>query len=431
MKLWKFGMSAASIVASAALMTACGSGSDSSGSADSSGSDSGSDKTTLTITTWDYETTPEFKALFEAFEEANPDITVEPVDIASSDYDTKLTTMLSSGDTTDILTMKNLLSYGNYAYRDQLMDLTDHISSLDTAAAQDSYDMYEVNGKTYAQPYRTDFWVLYYNKDLFDAAGIAYPENLTWDEYQDLASQLTDSDNGVYGDYQHTWRSTIQAIAQVQNDGDLMDPSDYSYLAPYYDRALAMQEAGSQMDFGTAKTTKVTYSSQFEEGKAAMMYMGTWYTAGLMNRVASGETDVNWGVAQMPQLEKGTDTTTFGSPTAFSINKNAANSDAAQKFIDFATGEEGAKVLAGIGVVPSYRTDAINDIYFGLDGMPTDEEAQAAYNPATIGIEFPVAEDGAAVDKILAEEHELIMVGDESVEDGIANMEKRVANELE
>ncbi|MHC5249679.1 ABC transporter substrate-binding protein [Enterococcus sp. LJL90] len=429
MKLWKLGLTAASIVAAAAIMTACGNSGDSgSSSSDSSGGDG---QTTLKITTWDYETTPEFKALFEAFEAENPDITIEPVDIASSDYDTKLTTMLSSGDTTDILTMKNLLSYGNYAYRDQLMDLTDHISSLDIEPAQESYDMYEVNGKTYAQPYRTDFWVLYYNKTLFDEAGIDYPENITWDEYQDLAAQLTNSDAGVYGAYQHTWRSTIQAIAQVQNDGDLMDPSDYSYMAPYYDRALAMQEAGSQMDYGTAKTTKVTYSSQFEESKAAMMYMGTWYTAGLLSRVASGETDVQWGIAQMPQLEKGDDTTTFGSPTAFAINKNADHADAAQKFIDFATGEEGAKVLAGIGVVPSYRTDAINDIYFGLDGMPTDDEAQKAYNPGTIGIEFPVAEDGAAVDKILTEEHELIMVGDESVEDGIGNMESRVSNELE
>ena len=63
-------------------------------------------KTKLTVTTWNYDTTPEFEKLFRAFEAENPDITIEPVDIASDDYDTKVTTMLSSGDTTDILTMK-------------------------------------------------------------------------------------------------------------------------------------------------------------------------------------------------------------------------------------------------------------------------------------------------------------------------------------
>ena len=140
-----------------AALAACGGGA----TDDSAASEDGDIK--LTVTTWNYDTTPEFEKLFRAFEEANPGITVEPVDIASDDYDTKLTTMLSSGDTTDILTMKNLLSYSNYALRDQLVDLTDHIGSLDIAPAQ-SYDMYDVEGKTYAQPYRTDFWVLYYNK---------------------------------------------------------------------------------------------------------------------------------------------------------------------------------------------------------------------------------------------------------------------------
>ena len=49
-------------------------------------------------------------------------------------------------------------------------------------------------------------------------------------------------------------------------------------MTDYYDRALRMQKEGAQMDFGTAKSTKVTYQSQFEEQKAAMMYMelGIW-----------------------------------------------------------------------------------------------------------------------------------------------------------
>ncbi len=143
----------------------------------------------ITVSTWNYETTPEFKALFEAFEKKTG-IKVKAVDIASDDYDTKLTTMLSSGDTTDVLTMKNLLSYSNYALRDQLVDQTERIRELDTDAAEGTYEMYDIDGKTYALPYRTDFWVLYYNKKMFDDAGIQYPENLTWDEYEDLAKSL-------------------------------------------------------------------------------------------------------------------------------------------------------------------------------------------------------------------------------------------------
>ncbi|KPG70599.1 ABC transporter substrate-binding protein [Enterococcus sp. RIT-PI-f] len=423
MKLWKKSFMAVAMLGAVAALTACG------GDTSSENDSSADGDIKLTVTTWNYDTTPEFEKLFRAFEAANPGITVEPVDIASDDYDTKLTTMLSSGDTTDILTMKNLLSYSNYALRDQLVDLTDHISSIDTDPAQASYEMYDVDGKTYAQPYRTDFWVLYYNKKMFDDAGLDYPSNITWDEYETLASELSNPDDQVYGAYQHTWRSTTQAIAAAQNDANLVDPT-YDYLESYYDRALRMQENKSQMDFGTAKSTKVTYQSQFENSKAAMMYMGTWYMGALMTNIDDGKTDVEWGIAEIPQNESG-DVTTFGSPTAYAINKNSKNQEAAQKFLDFCSGEEGAKVLAEVGVVPSYKTDAIDELYFSREGMPSDEVSKKAFNPEKVAIEFPVDENGPAIDKVLQEEHDLIMVGDETPKEGIANMEKRVKSEIE
>lgn len=422
MKNWKKSLFAAGLATMALGLAACGGG-----SSDSDKSDSG--KTELTMTTWNYDTTPEFKALTEAFEKENPDITIKNVDIASDDYDTKLTTMLSSGDTTDILTMKNLLSYSNYALRDQLVDLTDHIKDIDTKAAADSYKMYEVDGKTFAQPYRTDFWVLYYNKKMFDDAGIAYPENITWDEYEEIAKKLSKPDEQIYGAYQHTWRSTIQAIAAAQNGDSLIDPS-YDYLADYYDRAVRMQDEKAQMDFGTAKSTKVTYASQFEGGKAGMMYMGTWFMGALLADKAAGKTDVDWGITAIPQKAKG-DTTTFGSPTGFAINKNSKHKEAAQKFIDFCAGEEGAKVMSAIGIVPSYRTDAINEAYYSQEGMPTDDISKAAFDPDTVAVEFPVDKNGPAIDQILQEEHDLIMTGDETSKKGVANMEKRVKAEIE
>ncbi|MGL4697310.1 ABC transporter substrate-binding protein [Enterococcus larvae] len=427
MKFWKKSLTTVALLGLAAGLTACGGGSDKSGSKDSTASDGDIE---LTVTTWNYDTTPEFEKLFRAFEEANPGITVTPVDIASDDYDTKLTTMLSSGDTTDILTMKNLLSYSNYALRDQLVDLTDHLKDIDIEPAAASYEMYEVSGKTYAQPYRTDFWVLYYNKAMFDEAGIDYPDNLTWEEYEEIAEKLSKPEEQVYGAYQHTWRSTIQAIAAAQNDGNLLDP-DYSYMTDYYDRALRMQDAKSQMDFGTAKSTKVTYQSQFENSKTAMMYMGTWYMGALLTNKDEGKTDVQWGIAQIPQKEAGEAIDTFGSPTAFAVNKNSKQQEAAQKFLDFCSGEEGAKVLAEVGVVPSYKTDAIDDLYFSRKGMPSDEVSKTAFNPENVAIEFPVDKNGPAIDKILQEEHDLILVNDETPKDGIKNMEKRVKSEID
>ncbi|MDH6363962.1 multiple sugar transport system substrate-binding protein [Enterococcus sp. PF1-24] len=424
MKLWKKSL-AITFLAATLATTGCGGGKENKEDAAGEGKD-----TTLTVTTWNYDTTPEFEKLFRAFEEANPGVKIEPVDIASDDYDTKLTTMLSSGDTTDVLTMKNLLSYSNYALRDQLVDLTDHIGELEIDPAKESYEMYEIDDKSYAQPYRTDFWVLYYNKKMFDDAGLDYPDNLTWDEYEEIAKTLSNPDEQVYGVYQHTWRSTTQAIAAAQNSSNLIEPS-YDFMEDYYERALRMQADKSQMDFGTAKSTKVTYQSQFENSKAGMMYMGTWYMGGIFSQKEAGNTDVEWGITQIPQLEKGKEITTFGSPTAFAINKNSKKQELAQKFLDFCSGEEGAKILAEAGVVPSYKTEEINSMYFAKEGMPNDEVSQKAFNPDNIILEFPIDKNGPAIDKILQEEHELIMVGDEEPKDGIANMEKRVKSEAE
>jgi len=421
MKFWKKSLVAGLLVSGGLWLGACG---------NENQAQDQTDGMVLTVSTWNYDTTPEFDKLFRAFEKENPGVTVKPVDIASDDYDTKLTTMLASGDSTDVLTMKNLLSYSNYALRDQLVDLSSHINDLDTAPAVETYEMYDIDGKTYAQLYRTDFWVLYYNKKLFDEAGLPYPDNLTWEEYEDLAKKLSKPEEQVYGAYQHTWRSTVQAIAAAQNNKNLVEP-DYGFLGAYYDRVLRMQEDQAQMDFGTAKSTNVTYQSQFENSKAAMMYMGSWYMGALLTNIDAGTTDVEWGISQMPQNEKGKEIQTFGSPTAFAINKNSKQQELAQKFLDFCSGEAGAKVLAEVGVVPSYRTDAINELYFSRKGMPNDEVSQTAFTPEKIAIEFPVDENGPAIDKILQEEHELILVGDETPKEAVGNMEKRVKQESE
>src|SRR4051794_57426 len=97
---------------------------------DTASSETKDGKITLKVTVWNYDTTPEFKALFEAYEKANPNVKVQPVDIEAAQYDQKLTTMLAGNDDSDILTMKNLIGYSNYAYRGQLKDLTEYANGL-------------------------------------------------------------------------------------------------------------------------------------------------------------------------------------------------------------------------------------------------------------------------------------------------------------
>ncbi|MBM7654322.1 ABC transporter substrate-binding protein [Neobacillus cucumis] len=410
------------------VMTGCSSKDTASTATDKDG------KVTLKVTVWNYDTTPEFKALFDAYEKQNPNVKIEPVDIEAAQYDQKLTTMLAGNDDSDVLTMKNLIGYSNYAYRGQLKDLTSYANTLDADKYMGTLDyMKDDKGKIYALPYRNDFWVLYYNKKLFDKAGVKYPENLTWEEYRETAKKLTSGsgDSKVYGAYNHVWRSITNATAAAQEVGtpNAIIKGDYSFLSNMYKVFLGMQADKSVLDYGTAKSTNTTYASQFETEKAAMLPMGTWYMAGVLSSKNAGKTNVDWGIAPLPQTEKGK-VKSWGSPTAFAVNKNAAHSKEAEKFVKWASGEEGAKVVAGVGVVPAYRTADINNIYFNVAGMPNDELSKKAFSPDSVNIEMPMDKNSAAIDKILGEEHDLIMIGENSIDKGIKEMDQRVKSEV-
>jgi multiple sugar transport system substrate-binding protein len=387
-------------------------------------------KTKLTVSVWNYEGTPEFKALFDGYEAANPNIDIEPVDILADDYPQKVTTMLAGGDTTDVLTMKNVIDYSRYAGNGQLQEIGSVVDAVgkDKLAGLDAFDM---DGKYYAAPYRQDFWLLYYNKDLLKAAGVEDPKDLSWDEYGALAKKLTTESNGkkVYGTYHHIWRSVVQAIAAAQNGAD-QNSGDYGFFEEQYATALDLQKSGAALDFGTAKSQKTSYRTMFETGQTAMMPMGTWYIAGILKAKKDGKSDVNWGLAPLPQKDDGGKVTTFGSPTAFAVNKNAVHSDEAKKFIEWAAGAEGAKAISKIGVVPALKDDSVVAEYFKLDGLPTDELSKKAFSPDETALEMPVSDKSAATDKVLNQEHDLIMVGERSVADGIAEMGKRVKSEV-
>jgi multiple sugar transport system substrate-binding protein len=416
--------SALAAIAAASAVAIAGCSSPAADQADPSG------PVTLTVSVWRMDRTPEFKALFDAFEATHPNVTIQPVDILADDYPEKVATMLAGGDTTDVLTMKNVTDYARYANRGQLLDLTDFVAELETDKIA-GLEPFDIEGKIAAVPYRQDFWLLYYNKALFDAAGLPYPDHVTWAEYSDLAKKLTTGTTAdgqkVYGTYHHIWRSVVQASAAAQTGGDQLS-GDYAFFKNQYELAMDLQNAGAALDFGTAKTQQVNYRTMFETGQTAMLPMGTWYIASIKAAIEGGKSSVDWRVAPMPQLSSGGETVTFGSPTAFAVNENAQNVEMAKEFIRFATGEEGAKAIASIGVVPAYSSDAVTAAFTAL---PDDELSKTTFTEnKKVVLEMPVSDVTSDVDTILREEHELIMSGQKSIDDGIRDAGDRVKNEV-
>lgn len=427
---------AAAVVA--LTLTACGGGTDDSKSTTPGAA--GSENVTLTLAGWSLASTPEFQTLADAFTAENPTIKVEPKEYDASNYDTQMTADLAAGTAPDIYVQKNLKMFYTYQSGQQLLDVSDVTGAL--AAETGGKDAYTVDGKSYAVPYRQDSWVLYYNKDLFEKAGVDLPDgSWTWDDYAAAAKELTTGLKGAgseaLGTYQHSWQSTVQGFALAQTAGADLASADYTYLKPFYERVLDLQDSGAQVPLGTVTTNSLTYQAQFGTQQAAMLPMGSWYVATLIQQQANGEAeDFEWGIAPAPQLDSSTAGTsatpvTFGDPTGLGINPKIDENkiDAAKKFLAFAAGEGGAQALAKIGITPALLSDTVVETYFGLDGVPTDDLSKFAFQTHDTRPENPVAASTAIIQNILNDFHTAALSGSTSVDDGLAEASSRAKSE--
>ena len=150
-----------------------------------------------------------------------------------------------------------------------------------------------------------------------------------------------------------------------------------------------------------------------------------------MTNIESGEYDAslcgNWGIVKYPHPDGVAAGTTLGTITALSIPTASSQKDQAWDFIKFASGEEGAEVLADIGQFPAIMNDAVVDKISSLDGFPTDENSKEALKTSQIYLEAPYSENVSEINTILDTYHKDIMNGDISIDEGIQKMNDEVS----
>ena len=381
---------------------------------------------TIRVANWDSDTMIYLLPIISAFEAANPGITVEIIDIPSADYNQRLNIMLNGGANFDAFWIKDGDTTKGLVDRGQLADLSAYVArdgiNLDDFSGL--AERFVMDGKTVALPVSTGFYVLFYNKDIFDAAGEPYPSNdMTWADWEAMCERLTSGSGAAkkYGGLLHTWNACVQNWAVQDGKYTIMD-TDYSFFKPYYEMALRMQDAGTIMDYGTLRTGNIHYSGPFLSGDIATMPMGTWFITTMIQRIRDGESDVNWGIAALPRPEGVPQGWTVGSVTPFAINAASNNKDAAWEFAKFIASPEGAKLYAEGFAFPSRSTDATIEAIATADGMP--EGALEALKVTNISLDRPMMDHVLEVNQMLGEQHGLIMLKEVSVDEGLAEMSK-------
>ena len=334
-----------------------------------------SEGVTIKWAVWDKESTSYWQALADAYKTVEPDVTIEMVDLGSTDYMTVLATELSGeGTDFDVVTIKDVPGYATLVQKNAILALDDYIAKdkVDLAQYAGVTNQVTVDGKLYQLPFRNDFWVVFYNKSIFDAKGVSYPTNdMTFAQYDELARKVTDTTFGsqIYGGHYHTWRSAVQLFGVLDGKNNILS-GQYDFFKPYYEMVLGQEDDQICRNYADLSAEGLHYSAAFSSGDVAMMNMGSWYISTLISSIKSGDYDAslcgNWGMVKYPHAEGVEAGSTLGTITGLAVTSVSDNKDAAFDFVEWVSGAEGAKVMAETGNFPAIMTDEVTGIISSL-----------------------------------------------------------------
>lgn len=397
-------------------------------SSSESPSSSAAEDVTLHWAVWDVNLTTYYQPLIDAYTTEHPNVKIEMVDLGSSDYQNALITQLTGNADLDVVCVKDIPGYANLVKGGYLTALNDQ--GIDASLYGGTLEQITVDGSYYALPFRSDHWVVYYNKDLFDKAGVEYPTNdMTIAQYDELARKMTSGTGAekVYGSHFHTWRSAASLFAVLDGKNTVVD-GNYDFMKDTYDWVLKEQTDGICQDYGTLKATQTHYSGVFFNNQAAMMNMGSWFIPTQIEKVSTGESLAkNWGIVKYPHPEGVPAGTTLGTITSVAVNAASPKQDAAMDFVKFVGGEAGASIIAKTGTFPAIKSGDVLDLLASMPGFPTDENSKEALSTTQVYLEMPMHDKAADIEVVLNEAHDGIMTGAMSIEDGINKMNTEVS----
>ncbi|MDR2184029.1 MAG: extracellular solute-binding protein [Clostridiales bacterium] len=383
---------------------------------------------TLQWAVWDIAMVMYYEPLIQAYAEIAPHVTIELVDLGAADFETILQTQLIGGAEYDLIKIRDVPSYAMHVNADLLMPLNNMLAAtdIDLANYMGIPEQFMVDGNLFALPFRSDFWVVFYNKDLFDAAGVDYPTNyMTLDAWADIIRDVTHGEGTdiVWGNHFHTWASTTTLFGILTGQHTIAD-GNYEWLIPIYELVLALEDGNYVPRRTDLAAGGIHHSATWAAQQIAQVNMGTWFIGTAL------EQDFRWGLAAYPVPGAAYHGNTMGQVTQLAIPRTANHPEEAMAFIAFVAGEQGAEILASVGQFPAFMTDAALDTILAVEGFPQDETTRGAMRPSNIFLEMPMHELAAEINAIRNEAHTEIMDRTMTIQQGIDMMNQRIGAEL-
>ncbi|WP_163142426.1 ABC transporter substrate-binding protein [Bacillus sp. 22-7] len=415
-KKWLAGLGMTTMLVGS-LLAGC-SGSDETNSEGSGGSEG--EKVEVTLAGWGGNPSEQklLKQTIANFEEKFPNIDVKH-EVISEQYMDVLKTRLIGGEGPDVFYLDALEA--------PALIETGVVEPLDEYVTEDfdtedfekpMLEAFQVDGKTYGFPKDYSTLALFYNKKMFEQAGVEVPK--TWDELREVSKALTKE--GVYGFGVAPELARLYHIAQASG-GDVVKEDKANFASPEIVEALKPIVDQHLEDKTSAQASEVGANwggEMFGQQKAAMVIEGNWAIPFLEDTFP----DVEYGTAELPAVngEKGTMAYTVG----YVMNAASEKKEASWKLISYLTGKEGMETWTSKGFALPTRKSVAEKLGYDEDPLRGALVAGAPY--ATVwqeGANLPIIMNNFNNQFIAA------FLGDRPLSDALKDAQEQANSEIQ
>ena len=375
-------------------------------------------KTKLTFGMWSETQMANMQAMIDEYEKQNPNVEIELQSSSYKEYWTKFEAAAAGGTAPDVMWM-NVLHLDSYKDAGVLAELDDAIEEggleLEGNFPAALIDAYTRDGKMYGIPKDFDTNALFYNKEIFDNAGVAYPtDDWTYDDLLACCQELIDKGlgEGVYPfacpvDFQTWYYQTVYA-----NGGYILneDATETGYDLPETQEGIQcwidMIEKGYAPSLNDINDTSA--DARFQSGHLAMNLAGSYMVAEyLQNDAIVGKIDC----VEVPAFNGKEPNCING--LSYSVYANSKNLEEAKKFAVWMGSSEAMEIQGQNATVFPARNDAQHCF---ADSFP--ELNIAAYtNHVDEAVALPVCEKAAELYDLEAEQLKHAYDGSKSLEE--------------
>lgn len=372
----------------------------------------------VTITYFTFSAAPDhledLDAIVEAFRQEHPNVTIDVQTASYDDYFTSLQTQIAGGTAPDTFEL-NYENFVTYASAGALLDLSALADDPGFDAGRyypRAYEVFQADGVQYGLPATFSNVLLFYNRDLFDAADVDYPSpDWTWEDELAAAQQLTDREAGVWGTFQPIQFFEFYKVLE-QNGGSFFseDGTQVTFNSPEGVAAAEwlVSKVGEVMP-DDADMGGMDDAALFRSGNLAMWHNGIWQFSGM------ADAPFEWDVALEPGNAQKAHHFFANAAVA---SATTAHPDEARAWVAFLTGSDEAVETR---IAASWELAAVADqsLFEPYLAQTPPESREVVFEALDFIVVPPVIERQAEMQDIVSQELERAKLGQVTVQEAL------------